>query len=431
MITKNTFGTTFFLKKYKAKDAKKKQGEKNPKVPIYARITVDGKRIDIAMKQEIEVDNWNPGRGMAKGTGEKVRKINTYLEQVRARLVECYQQLQVSKKLITADAVKALYCGNNEKEHTLLNLIDYHNDDMKHYLEWGTQKNYYTTRKYVELFINKKLKTSDLFLSQLNYKFITDFEKFMKEYEPKKYKPKDHHKPCGQNTIMKHIERLRKIIHMAIKNDWLEKDPFHKFSPHFIKTSRGFLTMEELKTIEAKEFSIPRLQQVKDLFVFSCYTGLAYIDVMNLTRQNLTIGIDGNHWISTRRKKTDQPVRIPLLEIPLAILEKYKGYPAVVHSEGILPRLSNQKLNAYLKEVADLCEIEKNLTFHLARHTFATTITLTNGVPIETVSKLLGHTSIKTTQIYAKVIEKKVCEDMDMLKARLNEKAMPKKVINL
>ena len=425
MTTSNTFAIVFYLRRQKTR---------NDKAPIYARITVDSKRVELSVKRDFDIndiDNWDQKRGLAKNKNEELRKLNTYLEQFRSRLVECYQELQLKKKLITAEAIKELFYGNGEKEHTLLKLIDYHNDEMKYYLEWGTQKNYYTTRKYVDLFIKKKLKTSDVYLSQLNYKFITDFEKFMKEYQPKEYKKDDHHKACGQNTIMKHIERLRKIIHLAIKNEWLEKDPFQKFSPHFIKTSRGFLTMEELKTIEAKEFSMPRLQQVKDLFVFSCYTGLAYIDVMNLTKQNLTIGIDGNHWISTSRKKTDQPVRIPLLEIPLAIIEKYKSNPAVVYSEGILPRLSNQKLNAYLKEVADLCEIEKNLTFHLARHTFATTITLTNGVPIETVSKLLGHTSIKTTQIYAKVIEKKVCEDMDMLKTKLNEKALPKKVSNL
>lgn len=417
MTTSNTFGIVFYIKRQKAK---------NGKAPIYARITVDGKRVELSLKTEVHINiNWNDARGMAKGKSEEVRSLNTYLEQIRSRLVECYQQLQLKKKLITAEAVKAQFHGGEEKEHSLLNVIDYHNSEMKSTLEWGTQKNYYTTRKYVEMFLKQKLRTSDIYLSQLNYKFITDFEKFMKEYQPL-----DHHKPCGQNTVMKHIERLRKVVNLAIKNDWLDKDPFQKFSPHFIKSTREFLSAEELKTIEAKDFKIVRLQQVKDLFIFSCYTGLAYIDVMRLTTQNITIGIDGNYWLYTNRKKTDESVRVPLLPKALEMIEKYKNHPGVIHSGGILPRMSNQKLNSYLKEVADLSGIDKNLTFHLARHTFATTVTLTNGVPIETVSKLLGHTSIRTTQIYAKVIERKVSDDMNLLKSKLSQQSALKKAIS-
>jgi len=167
---------------------------------------------------------------------------------------------------------------------------------------------------------------------------------------------------------------------------------------------------------------------VCDLFVFSCYTGLAYIDVMRLTSQNLSIGIDGEYWLFTERKKTGEKVRIPLLPQALSILEKYKNSPACLNSGSLLPKLSNQKLNSYLKEVANTSGIDKNLTFHLARHTFATTVTLTNGVPIETVSKLLGHSSIKTTQIYAKVLERKVSEDMSALKSKLSQKSKPKVV---
>ena len=189
--------------------------------------------------------------------------------------------------------------------------------------------------------------------------------------------------------------------------------------------------MEEIELMQKKEFRISRLAQVRDLFVFSCYTGLAYIDVMKLTPHNISIGIDGEYWLITHRQKTEESVKIPLLPEALEIIHRYKNHPAVITSGGILPKLSNQKLNAYLKEIADICEINKNLTFHLARHTFATTITLANGVPMETVSKLLGHSSIKTTQIYAKVIEKKVSEDMSLLKTRLSENISQKKVSNL
>ena len=160
-------------------------------------------------------------------------------------------------------------------------------------------------------------------------------------------------------------------------------------------------------------------QWAKDLFVFSCYTGLAYCDVMSLTKENISIGIDGEYWIMTSRKKTNQPVRVPLLSKALEIIEKYKHHPKAIATGTAFPNLTNQKLNSYLKEIADFCGITKNLTFHLARHTFATTVTLTNGVPIETVSKMLGHSNIRTTQVYAKVIEKKVSDDMMILRQKL------------
>lgn len=405
MRTNNTFGVQFISRSNKAKDGL---------LPIYARISVDGRRVEVSLKRFIHPDNWNDAKGSAKGKSEEIRNLNTYLEQIRSRLTECYQELTVKKKLVTAVAVKNLFCGFEEKEHSLMTLFDYHNVEMKTTLEWGTLKNYFTTRRYVEEYLKAHLKTSDIFLSQLNYRFLNEFEIFMKAYVPK-----DQKKPCGQNTIMKHIERLRKVVNMAIKNDWLDRDPFQKFQPSFIKSNRQFLTADELAAIEQKEFKILRLQHAKDMFVFSCYTGLAYIDVYELTPQNLSLGIDGEYWINTCRHKTDIPVRVPLLPPAMAIIEKYKNNPRVLESGRLLPVYANQLLNNYLKEIADFCGIEKPLSFHIARHTFATTVTLTNGVPIETVSKLLGHTSIKTTQIYAKVIEQKVSEDMRELRSKI------------
>jgi integrase/recombinase XerD len=409
-----TFGIVFYLK-----NQKKKAG----KAPIYARITVDGRRAELSIKKNIDVDNWNFGKGMAKGTSDEIRKLNTYLEQIRSRFVECYQQLQIKKQIITAESIKNVFIGVEEKEHTLLSLFDYHNEEMKNMLEWGTLKNYYTTKTYFQKYLKQVLHTSDIYLSQLSYRFLIGYEKFMKEN-----KSLDPKKPCNQNTIMKHIERLRKVVNLAIKNEWLERDPFVKFKPVFIRKERDYLTAEELATIESKDFSIVRLKLAQDLFVFSCYTGLAYIDSYNLTSQNLTLGIDGEYWLMTRRKKTDIPVKVPLLPKAKAILEKYKNHPLAVSKGKLLPTFTNQVLNSYLKEIADVCSIQKTLTFHIARHTFATTVTLTNGVPIETVSKMLGHTSIRTTQIYAKVIEQKVSNDMKLLKLRLDSNEVELKV---
>ncbi len=417
MRSNNTFGVQFITRTNKAK---------NGKYPLYVRISVDGRRIEISLKRSVLPDNWNDAKGTARGKNDEVRALNTYLEQIRSRLTECYEELVLKKKLVTADAVKNLFCGFDEKEHSLMTLFDYHNTEMKTTLEWGTLKNYFTTRRYIEEYLKAHLKTNDIFLSHLNYRFLAEFERFMRAYVPK-----DHKSPCGQNTIMKHIERLRKVVNMAIKNDWLERDPFQKFKPTFIRNDRQFLSAEELAAIEQKEFKIARLQQTKDLFVFSCYTGLAYIDVFELTPHNVVLGIDGGYWINTCRHKTDISVRIPLLPQSMAIIEKYKNNPMVLAVGKLLPVYSNQKLNSYLKEIADLCEIEKPLTFHIARHTFATTVTLTNGVPIETVSKLLGHTSIETTQIYAKVIEKKVSEDMKELRKMLSKKNNTPKLAQL
>ena len=351
---------------------------------------------------------------MAKGSREEIKSLNHYLDEVQARIMECYQEMQVQKRLITADAIKSMFLGTDQKDFTLCKLVDYHNQAMRDTLAWGTMKNYFTTQKYIHRFLKERFGTTDMFLSELSYKFITDFEFYLRNY-----KPKDHQKPLGNNGVMKHLERFRKMVTMAVKMEWVSRDPFDKYQLKFHRVDRGFLDAEELETLESKDFKIVRLQWVRDLFVFSCYTGLAYIDAMNLTPSNITIGIDGEYWLSTCRQKTDQPVRVPILPKAWEIIEKYKTHPRALQKGSVFPMISNQKLNSYLKEIADLCGIEKNLTFHLARHTFATTVTLCNGVPLETVSKMLGHSKITTTQVYAKVVEKKVSEDMQALRERL------------
>lgn len=412
MRTQTTFGIIFFLRKSKS-------NKEDSTYQIYVKITVDGDSTEISLKEEIEKKYWDSKKGLAIGKTEKIKRLNTHLEEVRASIVESYRQLKLNHKLISSVAVKKLYLGEEEKEHSLISIFEYHNSEMKRELEPGTQKNYHTTKRYVENFLKLKLRTDDIYLSQLNFKFIKDFEKFVKE------NPLDLKKHCTQNGTMKHIERLKKVINMAVMNEWIERNPFDKYSAHYVKKDRGYLTDFELQAIEEKEFSVERLQIVKDLFIFSCYTGLAYIDVMKLTNKDVRRGIDKGFWLFSARKKnknkTVVEVKIPLLPKALQIIEKYKIHPKVINSGGLLPTITNQTLNTYLKEIADVCYIEKNLTFHLARHTFATTVTLTNKVPIETVSKLLGHSSLRTTQIYAKVIDEKLSNDMKDLQKKLEE----------
>ena len=383
---------------------------------IYARITVNSKRATISLKRKVLITDWDIHKNRARGTNQKSRMLNSYLDETFNHLFKCYRDLKAEQKLITSQAIKARYFGQDDTSHSIMDIVNYHNEDMVNKLKWGTQKNYFTTQKYISKFLLKSYKTTDLYLRELDYHFIIKFEKYLRGYMPV-----DHQKPMGNNTVMKHIERFRKLINLSFKLGWIDRDPFVSFKSKFIKNDRGFLSHEELQVIENKIFSIPRLDLVKDLFVFACYTSLSYIDMINLTADNIVIGIDGELWIYYRREKTTKPIRIPLLPKALQIIEKYKSnYKSIAYGT-IFPKISNQKLNAYLKEIADVCGIHKNLTFHIARHTFATTITLSNGMPIETVSKLLGHSRISTTQIYAKVIERKVSDDMQKLRVQFKE----------
>ncbi len=410
MKTTHTFGIQFILR----------TGKKNKtKGIVYARITVEARRVELSLKKHLAVDDWNKNRGIAKGSGVEVKKFNSYLEQVRAQLTEANRELQVNKQLITPESIKAIYLGDSFDDHTMMELVKYHNNTQKNILAPGTMKNYYTTKKYIERFLKKKFKATDLYLVQINYKFITDFEIFMRNF-----KPLDHQMPLSNNGVMKHLERFRKIINLGQRLGWTVQNPFESYKLHFTRNERGFLSEKELTTIENKMFAIERLRTVRDIFVFGCYTGLSYIDAINLSPSEISLGIDGQYWIFSNRQKTKTSVKIPLLPKALNILNKYKKHPKSVNRNKIFPLISNQKLNVYLKEIADICEIKKHLTFHIARHTFATTITLSNGVPIETVSNILGHKSISTTQIYAKVLEKKISEDMKYLEYKLINKML-------
>jgi site-specific recombinase XerD len=204
-----------------------------------------------------------------------------------------------------------------------------------------------------------------------------------------------------------------------LANNWIDRNPFSNYKTKIREVERVYLSEEEIENIINKDFKTDRLSLVRDIFLFSCFTGLAYIDVKNLTKSHISLGIDGEKWIFTHRQKTETASKIPILPITQMIIDKYEDHPECCNQNKLLPILSNQKMNAYLKEIAGVCEIEKELTFHIARHTFATTVTLTNGVPIESVSKMLGHKNLRTTQHYAKVLDKKVSEDMMILRNKM------------
>ncbi len=408
MRTRSTFSLLFWVNTSRLK---------NNQVPVYARVTVNGKRVNISLKRKVILSEWDSAKGKLKGNKQETKLFNRFLEQVRSQIYSAYEQLLSENKLITAQAIKARYLGEDEQHRSLLELFEYHNTTMSKNLHKDTMRHYKTTQSYLKSFLSKKIKTDNIYLSSLDYSFIVDFEYYLKAHEPT-----DHQRKISNNTAMKHLQRLRKMVTMAYHLEWIDRDPFVRFKSSFEKREREFLSESELFKLENFHSPVNRLNIVKDLFVFSCYTGISYIDLNKLTRDNIVKGIDGSEWLITKRQKTKTSVKIPLLDKAAELIFKYQNHPRVIANNGILPRLSNQRINAYLKEIADLCKIKKNLTFHIARHTFATTVTLSNGVPIETVSKLLGHTKIATTQIYARVIERKVSDDMVNLKKILNKK---------
>ena len=389
---KSTFKVLFYLKK----GSEKRNGE----VTIMARVTVDGKICQFSTKQSIHPDNWSVKAG--KATGKSAGQLNKLLDYIKASINHIYHEQQRRDNYVTAEKVKNEFLGHTENHETLLHLFEKHNNDVKALIgiskSASTYQKYEVTRKHLESFIQHKYRLSDISLKEINLMFITDFEVYLKTIGK-----------CNSNTTAKFMQFFKRIILIARNNGIIVGDPFANYKIRLQKVDRGYLSEDEITKILELNLVSERLEHVRDLFIFSCFCGLAYIDVAGLRKEHIRKSFDGNLWIMTKRVKTGVDVNVPLLDIPKMILDKYKGK---LPNGKILPVISNQKLNSYLKEIADLCGIKQNLTFHLARHTFATTTTLGKGVPIETVSKMLGHTNIETTQIYARITNNKISSDM-------------------
>ncbi len=392
------------------------------KAPIYARITICDVRTEFSLKKFIEPDKWINKAGYAKGSTEEIKTLNNHVATVRTQLFQHYNRLLEPGKPISSESIKNEYFGITEKAKTISEVFDYHNKQMKSLINKdyapGTYERYCTAYSHTMEFIKSKYNLSDYPVTQVNHQFITEYEYYLKTT-----------RKCDHNTAMKYLTNFKKIMRICLCNNWIEKDPFMNYRFTLREVQREFLNEEEIQSIIDKQISMPRLDQVRDIFVFSCFTGLAYADVQKLSKDHIVIGIDGDKWIKINRTKTDTRSSIPLLPTAQSMIDKYATDPKCIANNRLLPVLSNQKMNSYLKEIADLCGISKNITYHLARHTFATTITLTNGVPIESVSRMLGHNSIKTTQHYAKIIDKRLSNDMMILKSKFNNSS-PSRVSN-
>ncbi len=404
---KKTFNQIFLVRKTKS--------ELIGMVMIYIRITIDGIRTEFSLQRKCAAIKWNKGKGRLKGKDDESKSFNNYLDSVQFTIYQIFQELLTSRTEFDGDLIKAKFLGEDDQAPKMfLEIYEQHNVEFRLLigkgLAYGTLQKYLTIKKYVAEFIKLKYKRTDLDINKLDFAFISSFGIYLKST-----------KGCCHNTTMDYLKKIKKILNQCIAKNWITRSPFigYKMTSH--ETTKNILTEAELLNLKSKRIDIPRIDMVRDIFLFSCYTGLSYCDVAKLTPSNLTTGVDGEQWIATARSKTNVDSRIPLLPVSAAIVSKYRDHPVTSNSRKLLPVISNQRMNAYLKEVADLCGLEKQITFHCARHTFATTVTLTNGVPIETVSKMLGHRSLKTTQHYAKILDKKVSDDMKALKLRLDQ----------
>jgi site-specific recombinase XerD len=394
----------------------------NGNLPIYVRLTINGERTEFSSKKFIDKAKWSPELAKMKGNSEEARSINSYLDMIRSKVLSAEMDLIHKDEYVSIQNVQSIIKGLHKNHRTLIPIFQDHNDKMKELVgkkyAYGTLQRFEVTLNHIQNFLLWKYNTSDILINKVDHAMITDLEFYLRSI-----------KNCANNTAVKYIRNFRKIIKICLNNDWLERNPFSKYEGKVYEIDKEFLTEEEIQKIYAKKFMNTRLEQVRDIFIFCCFTGLAYIDVQQLRSDHLGIGIDGNKWIFKNRQKTDTRSKIPLLPIVEDLIHKYSNHPKCINEDRIFPVLSNQKMNSYLKEIGDVCGIQKEITFHMARHSFATSITLTNGVPIESVSKMLGHKNLRTTQHYAKVLDRKVSDDMSLLREKFSLPAAKKEII--
>ncbi|KGE14735.1 site-specific integrase [Sphingobacterium deserti] len=398
------YSLSFFLKK-------PKNYKSGPK-PIYLRITVDCQQKDISVGRQCEPSRWDSHANRVNGSKEDARSINSYLDTVAHKVAEIHHTFVRNETTVTAEIMKLKFLGRDIERKKLLEVFAEHNAQVKALLGRGfkpnTLKGYNTSISHLRSYLEQGLKRKDIEVNNIDHSFVVGYEFFLRA-----------DLGCSEVSAAKYIKHFRKVIRICIAHRWIKDDPFTFYKNKAKATPKEFLTKDELRRIEEKEFTEQRLAHVRDVFVFCCYTGLSYADVKKLTPQEIGEGVDGKLWILTSREKTETTSNIPLLKKAMELITLYRDYPPCSSKNVVLPVPSNQKANAYLKEIAQSCGVHKALTFHMSRHTFATTVTLANNVPIETVSKMLGHTDIKTTQHYAKLLDSRVAQDMSKLERKL------------
>nr|WP_319512705.1 site-specific integrase [uncultured Draconibacterium sp.] len=372
---------------------------------------MDGRRIELSTSILVDVDNWDKTRQEIAGSSHEVRILNNRLLKFVSGIYDIYNQLEAGRDDFDIYTIKEKITGTSSKDYFIElfeSVIDSIEKKLGKGYSKGTLKHYKTSLMRLKDFVKEFYFRKDIEIKKVDYTFLSAFDIYLKSKHN-----------IGTNTVWGYHRHVKKVLNDAVSMGLIVRNPYENFKVKRGDANRDFLTLKEIKKIEKKRIQIDRLSIVRDVFVFACYTGLSYSDIAKLSYHHIHKGDDGEDWIIIDRNKTKNRCRIPLLPNALKILRKYKDY-AWNESQGLLlPVRSNQKMNAYLKELASICGIKKNLSMHVARHSFATSVTLSNGIPIETVSKMLGHNSLKTTQVYARIVDKKISDDMKKLKAIL------------
>ncbi|MFH5883684.1 phage integrase SAM-like domain-containing protein [Halalkalibaculum sp. DA3122] len=392
---------------------RKNKARANGEVPIYMRLSVDGKISEISAGQTVDPTKWDSENYRVQGRSKKAKSINRYLGTLEFKANQAHQQLLQEGAEITSKAVKLRMTGKDREEEpvTVMEVFKQHNKKMKSLIgnkySESTHKKYRTAKKHVKAFLQEHYDNEEYPISDVDQDFLEEFAHYLMTKDD----------PCSNNSARKYLSNFQKIVNRARSKGWLNSDPYKHFDMQYKKKDPVFLSQDELKRIERKELDVHRLDQVRDVFVFSCYTGLGFSDAEKLTKADVKEDENGDLYLYQPRTKTGNNASVLLLPKAIEIISKYEDHPET-QDGSLLPMISNQKTNAYLKEIATLCKVDKKLTHHVARHTCATMF-LTNGVPVETVQKVLGHSDLRSTMHYARVTPDKVNSDMSDLIERL------------
>ncbi|MBS7230954.1 site-specific integrase [Flavobacterium psychroterrae] len=403
-MLENSFGLIFFLKA--------SRNESNIRI-VYFRITVDGIPKEASTRRKWDSERWNQKTERATGTKEDAKSLNFFLDSLAMKIHEIKSEIRYTGKHITSQKIMDHVMGRMIPRAKVLEEFQKHNDELKALIGNGyteaTLERFNITKNHLTAFIKSKYNNSDIEFADLNFEFIKDFEFYLRTV-----------RKCANNTTLKYISNFKKIVIRAIDKEIIIKDPFKNFKGKKTKIVKKPISAKELAELERFQFSVERLNTVRDIFVFQCYTGLAYIDTYQLKSANIKDGVDGKKWIMSERQKTNSTTNVPLLPQALKIIEKYKDHPLCLKSGTVLPVSSNQKMNAYLKEIASLCGFPFTLNTHMARRTFGSTVTLNNNVPINVVKEMLGHSSVKQTESYAITEQASIGREMSVLTKKLN-----------
>lgn len=389
---------------YIRRDKTNKKGE----APVFMRLTINGERADASIKRFIEPHAWNSAKGKANEKSRGGKDLNLYLDAISANILRIQRDLELDKKEVSAQIILNRYLGKEQSDrHTLMEVFRAHNEKCRALsgisLAPGTVIRYETSLRLTEAFLRTTYKKEDCYLDEITHQFVEDYDFYLRTV-----------RRCCHNTTTKYLLNFKKIIRIALAKGWMKKDPFAQVHFHFEPVEREFLEKQELKVLLNKEITITRLSQVRDIFCFCCLTGLAFMDVQQLKPEHLVADIHGKIWIRKARQKTKNMCNIPLLDEAQKIIDRYRDHPYCQTHGVLLPVCSNQKMNSYLKELADICGIRKNLSTHCARHTFAT-LTLASGATIDNVAKMLGHANVNMTRRYAKVLDSSIMRDMEIV----------------